>query len=314
MKLISQLACGALIVLHVTALFSNFVAPYPPEAQHRDFAWAPPAQVRIEDFHLVAYQPDANGKPIRHVLHWVHPTASGLRLFAAEGEGLIFLLGTDGLGRDQLSRLIHGSRVSLFTGLTAALLASITGAFLGTIAGFYGGRVDTLIMRLADLFMALPWMYLLLGARAFFPLNTNATLLVVAVVGLLGLVGWARPARLVRSITLEAKELHYVLSSLGFGAGHLYILRHHIWPEIVPTLTTYLSLAVPQYVLAETTLSFLGLGPGGGAASWGDLVAAASRLDVIDNYWWMLLPLPVLAAVFACYNTVATALSRVWSQ
>jgi peptide/nickel transport system permease protein len=300
---------AALTVLHAIALLAEFVAPYRPHAQHREHAWSPPAHFGLEGTRLVVTQRKSDGSDEPSRLIWFTHADGALRLFRAEA-GHVFLLGTDGLGRDQFSRFVHGARLSLFTGLFAALLASLAGIGAGLAAGYGKRLLDGFVMRLSDLFIALPWMYLLLATRAFFPLNTHSTLLMFATVGLLGLVGWARPARLVRNVVLEVKEREYVLAARGFGAGHAYILRRHIWPEVLPTAVTWFSLAVPQYVFAETTLSFLGLGPGGDVVSWGQLVASVSRLDVIENYWWMPLPLALLIAVFGCYAAVTHALTK----
>lgn len=222
-----------------------------------------------------------------------------------------FLLGTDGLGRDVLSRVLYGARVSLFSGLFAALLAAAVGTSLGGFAGYAGGWADRILMRIAELFLALPWMYLLLAARAFFPLNADPGLVFALMLGLLGLVGWARPARLVRGIVLSTKEKEFVLAARGFGATAPYLLRRHILPETYPTVAAYLSLAIPQYVLAEATLSFLGLGPGGSAPSWGSLLASLTSMEVLEHYWWMSIPALIFAAVFGCYTVVASGVRKV---
>ena len=293
----------ALVVLHVIAAFAAFVAPYEPSRQHREYPWTPPTPLRIDGLRLiVSSSGDSAGS---YPIHFLHRDRSGVHLFGVDEPGRIFLLGTDGLGRDQFSRLVYGARVSLFSGLTAALFSAFAGASLGAAAGFYGGRTDRLVMRLAELFLALPWMYLLLAARAFFPLSADPRAVFLALLALLGLVGWARPARLVRGIVLTTKERDFVLAARGFGASDLYLIRRHILPETYPTLATYLSLAIPQYVLAEATLSFLGLGFSGAVPSWGSLLAALTQFEVLDQYWWITVPAFVFAGVFACYNVVA---------
>lgn len=125
---------------------------------------------------------------------------------------------------------------------------------------------------------------------------------------LLGLIGWARPARLVRGIVLTVREREFVLAARGFGASDLYLIWHHVLPETIPALATYLSLAIPQYVLAEATLSFLGVGFSGAVPSWGSLLAALTHIHVLENYWWMTVPAVAFAAVFACYNVLVSGL------
>ncbi len=308
MRIAARASLIALLVLHVLAAMAGFVAPYDPTRQHRQHQWAPPTPLRIEGLRLVAYGRDDGGALTRYPVKLFPRGHDGRRLFGAGEPGKVFLMGTDGLGRDQFSRWIYGARTSLFSGLAAALLSAILGAGLGLAAGFYGGRADRLTMRAAELFLALPWMYLLLAMRAFFPLNADPRTLFLALLALLGAIGWARPARLVRGIVLSAKEREFVLAARGFGAPDSYLIWHHIAPATIPTLATYLSLAIPQYVLAEASLSFLGLGLGGSVPSWGSLLASLSQIEVLESYWWMTLPAAGFALVFGCYNELARGL------
>ncbi len=243
-----------------------------------------------------------------------YPPAEQHRENAWEAPGARFPLGTDGLGRDQWSRLVHGARISLYSGLAAGVLSAGLGLLLGGVAGLLGGWVDRMVTRLMELFLALPWMYLLLAARAFFPLETDARVVFTALLLLLGAIGWARPARLVRGIVMSVKERESVLAARGFGAGQWYLLRRHIVPETLPALATYLSLAIPQYVAAEVTLSFLGLGFSGSTPSWGSLVGRMGSLDVLTDAWWMGLPAVVLAVVFGCYSILSSALAETQRQ
>ncbi|MFN0105719.1 MAG: ABC transporter permease [Bryobacteraceae bacterium] len=299
-----------LIGIHLMAAFANFIAPYEPQAQHREHPWAPPTRVRFHGFGLIATVETDGTQTTAYPLKFLHRG----RLFAVDAPGKIFLFGTDALGRDQFSRLVYGSRVSLFSGVAAAAVSALLGLCFGGAAGFWGGFTDRIVMRIAELFLALPWMYLLLAARAFFPLNTDPRIVFVALLALLGAIGWARPARIVRGIVLSVKEREYVLASRGFGATPSYLLRRHILPEAYPAILTYLSLAIPQYILAEATLSFLGLGFSGEIPSWGSLIASLANLEVLQNYWWMSVPAAGLAAVFACYNHFFNALAGAESQ
>jgi peptide/nickel transport system permease protein len=231
-----------------------------------------------------------------------------LQHFGVDEPGRVFLLGSDGLGRDQLSRLLHGARISLFAGLLAAFLSLGAGFALGTLAGFYGRWIDALVMRAAELFLALPWLYLLFAVRAFLPLHVSpaeAFLLLVAVIGLLD---WARPARLVRGVVLSARERDYVLAARSFGASDVYLIRRHVAPQAAGVLFTQAALLVPQYVLAEVTLSFLGLGVSEPAASWGNMLASLQQYHVLSSYWWMWLPGAALVPLFLAYHAIADAL------
>lgn len=221
-----------------------------------------------------------------------------------------FWLGTDALGRDQLSRLLHGGRISLFSGIGAALLSAAIGGVLGLAAGFRGGWLDRTVMQAAEVFMSLPWTYMLLAVRAALPLDASPAAVLAGMLGLLAVVGWARPARLVRGIAMSARERHYVAAARGFGAGPWYLLRRHILPDVQPALSEFVCLAAPQFVAAEVTLSFLGLGLQEPAASWGTMLAAYTRFEVMTTAPWMASPAVVLALTALCYHGVFGSVRR----
>jgi peptide/nickel transport system permease protein len=149
-------------------------------------------------------------------------------LAGVELPGRLYLLGTDGLGRDQFSRLLYGGRISLFSGLLAAALSLGLGLALGALAGYYGGWLDEVIMRGAELILALPWLYCLLALRAFLPLSISPDQIMLLLILVMGLRGWARPARLIRGMVLSEKERGYALAARGFGASGLRLLVRHM--------------------------------------------------------------------------------------
>ena len=164
-------------------------------------------------------------------------------------------------------------------------------------------------MRVAELSMALPWLYLLFALRAFLPLQLSPTRAFLAIAVVIGLVGWARPARLVRGVVLSAKERGYVLAARGFGASDLYLVRQHIIPQAASVVLTQAALLVPQFVLGEVTLSFLGIGMGETVPSWGTMLGSI-QYHVLTTYWWMALPAFALIPVFFCYHVLAVALQH----
>jgi peptide/nickel transport system permease protein len=156
-------------------------------------------------------------------------------------------------------------------------------------------------MRLAELFLALPWLYLLFALRAFLPLAVSPLQAFFLIIAVLGAVGWARPARLVRGVVLSAKERDFVRAARGFGATSVYLLRRHILPEASSVLLTQAAILVPQFVLAEMTLSFLGLGVPEPVPSWGNLLSSLQQYSVLVSYWWMYLPAIIMMPFFLGY-------------
>jgi peptide/nickel transport system permease protein len=228
-------------------------------------------------------------------------------LFGVPAPARIYLLGADGFGRDQFSRVLYGGQVSLFAGILAAGLSAIAGLFLGMVAGMFGRPLDDVIMRVGEIFIALPWLYLLISVRAFLPLQMSSIATFTLVVAVIGLVGWGRPARLVRSVVLSARERTFVLAARGFGAGKFYLIRRHILPATMSVMLPQMALLVPLFMMAEVTLSFLGLGVGEPFPSWGNMLASAQQFHVISSYWWMLLPGLAPAPVFLACHALADA-------
>lgn len=297
-----RVTLGLLIGLHLSALFADLLAPYPYAEQHREYPFAAPMRVHFAGFRaFVSDRKDpARSWPVRLFIQG--------RLFGVEPPGVMFLLGTDAYGRDVLSRLLYGARVSLFTGLFAAVLALALGLAIGTTAGYFGGWADQILMRAGEVVMALPWIYLLLACRAFLPLHisTGQTFLLLIVV--IGGVGWVRPARLVRATVLTGKERDFVLAARGFGASNLYLVRRHVIPQTWSILLTQATVLVPQFVLAEVSLSFLGLGVGEPAPSWGNMLADGMQYHAMVSHPWLLIPgfavVPVLVCSLALTDVV----------
>ena len=323
----------ALVLLHGVVACAGFFAPYDPAEQNRDSAYVPPVRIHMVDasghFHLrpffYGYRPNEDSqkplredttKPIalrffvrgaRYQLFGLFPCR--MHLVGTES-GRLNILGSDAYGRDQFSRILYGGQISLLAGLLGTGITLLVGATVGIIAGYYGGWRDGLLMRLAELFVALPWLYLLFALRAFLPLAVSPIEAFVLVIVVLGTVGWARPARLVRGVVLSAKERDFVRAARGFGASDVYLLRRHILPATSSVLLTQAAILVPQFVLAEMTLSFLGLGVPEPAPSWGNLLANLQQYSVLVSYWWMYLPALAIVPFFLGYLGLASALQE----
>ena len=320
---------ASLIAIHLVVLLGGFLSPCDPTEQDRMRAFAPPTGLYFRDsdgLHLrpfvrqtriVGFGEYAEDQSTTYPLRFFCTGASysvlwTLRstrhLFCAEHSVPVALLGTDAFGRDVFSRLLYGAQISLGAGLMATLLSVLVGLAIGMAAGYQGGWADETLMGASELLITLPWLYLLLALRAFLPLHLSATdsfLLIVCVVAVLG---WARPARLVRGVVLGAKTQNFVAAARGFGASEWYIVRRHVLPSVWPVLLTQASLLVPLYVAAEVSLSFFALGVNEPTPSWGNMLAALQQYQVLTSYWWMLSPAVALCIVSVTYCFLADAL------
>jgi peptide/nickel transport system permease protein len=324
---------AALIAVHLLVVFAGFVAPYDASTQFREHPYAPPSRIHFRDeqghIHLqpfvyawrnngnfAEYEEDTGRiMPIRFFVRgdqyaMLHILESSVHLFGVEEPGRIFILGSDGYGRDQLSRLLFGGQISLFSGLLAAALSLALGLICGSAGGYYGGLLDALLMRISEVFLALPWLYLLFAVRAFLPLRMSPAGTFLLLIAIIGAVGWTRPARLVRGIVLSAKERNYVLAARGFGATEWYLLRRHVLPQTRGVLLTQAAILIPQFILTEVTLSFLGLGVAEPVPSWGNMLSALQQYNVLSSYWWMIIPGLVLIPIFLSYYVLARSLEQ----
>jgi ABC-type dipeptide/oligopeptide/nickel transport system permease subunit len=214
-----------------------------------------------------------------------------------------FPLGTDDLGRDRFSRLIYGTRVSLLLATAAAVLSCLAAAALGGIAGLAGGIADKVILGAADLFLSLPWLFLLLMARAFLPLNVSPLLSVTITFVLLGALGWATPAKVVRAALRKLGGSDFMLQARATGCSPSRLVWKHLIPNAMPILWAQLWITIPAYVLAETTLGMLGLGVMEPLPSWGNLLRELEG-GGISGHPWMLAPVILLAAVVGSFQLI----------
>lgn len=317
-----------LAALHAVVLFAGFFAPYDAREQDRDLPYAPPTRLHFvgaSGFHLrpFVYAPNSNDdgygedRSREYPVHFFvkgnsYPVLglfhSSSHLFGIDSPARIMLLGTDAFGRDEFSRLLFGGQISLAAGLLATSLTLLTAAVIGTVSGFYGGWIDEGLMGLSELFLALPWLYFLLGVRAFLPLHVSSAGTFLLLVGVIGLIGWARPARLVRGVVLSARNRNYVSAARGFGGSNVYILTRHILPETFGVLLTQAALLIPLYVAAEATLSFFGLGVSEPVPSWGNMLATLQHYSVLVSYGWLLAPAVALVVTSVIYGMLADAL------
>lgn len=201
------------------------------------------------------------------------------------------LLGTDGLGRDELARLLDGGRITLSVGIIAALVAMLIGTVYGAISGYYGGWIDTLLMRIVDVLLSIPTLFLLLFLAAMFHGSIVALMIVI------GATSWLGPARLVRGDVLTLKERLFVEAARSIGADDRRIIFRHVVPNAVGTIITTTTFMIASAMLAETALSYLGIGVRAPIPSWGNLLSGAQS-DIFAGAWWLILP-PGFAILFS---------------
>jgi peptide/nickel transport system permease protein len=211
-------------------------------------------------------------------------------------------LGTDDLGRDRFSRLLYGTRVSLMLAPAAALVSSVVAALVGGGAGFAGGWVESLIMSATDLFLSLPWLFLLITVRALLPLNVAPLTSVVITFALLGCLGWAGAARVVCADTRRLCHSDFMLQARASGGAGVRLLLHHLLPNLKPVLLAQFWISIPVFILAEANLSILGLGVAEPLPSWGSLLRELEGFSVLSAKPWQFVPLVLLIATVSCFH------------
>lgn len=214
------------------------------------------------------------------------------------------LLGTDDLGRDRLSRLLYGTRVSLLLAPAAALLASLLGLLVGGIAGFTGGWTERLIMAATDLFLSLPWLFLLLTVRAVLPLNVSPIVSVTITFALLGCLGWAGAARMICADARSMRESEFVLLARASGSSGLRLLWRHVVPNLRPIALAQFWISIPVFIITEANLGILGLGIAEPLPSWGSLLRELQGYSAITGQPAQFVPLILFIAVVGSFHLV----------
>lgn len=298
-----------LALLGAAAMAAPVLAPHAPSTQHADLGYAPPTPARvIRDgrLHRPFVYPLRVADRLERRFAADVTTRAPIRFF--EGGRLLttdpavwFILGADPLGRDVLSRILHGARLSLSVAVVAAVLTLAIGALAGAVAGFAGGAIDRSIMAVADFVVILPAAYVVVTLRASMPLVLSAPAVFWTMVMVLAAASWPLPARGVRAIVSAERKREYVEAAYAAGAGPVRILLRHLLPAARGHLGTQAFLLFPAFILAEATLSFLGLGFAEPSASWGVMLRDAGRVSAIVEAPWLLSP--AAAVVFSVLAT-----------
>ncbi len=239
---------------------------------------------------------------------WLGFIPGDIHLFGVEAPAQLFLFGADSFGRDVFSRILFGSRISLSVGLIGILITFTIGLFLGGFSGFYGGWIDEGMMRLTEILMSIPGLYLLIALRSVLPPELPSTVTYLLIVVILSFIGWPGMSRVIRGMVLSLKQREFVEAAKAMG----YPPRRIIWKHIIPNTATYIivsaTLSIPGYILGEAGLSFLGFGIREPQASWGLMLSQAQNLTALQNYPWLLIPGAFLFFAILAFNLFGDAI------
>ena len=329
-----------LLVLYSIAIFAEFFAPYTAHWKELDHAYCPPQvpsysfshgiHVRAVKLHIdpvtfqKAYAYDENeAVPLSFFVRGEEYRLWGLipcsRHFLgvdrdeyeeAGGAGVptFYFLGADKYGRDILSRIIYGSRISLSIGIVAIAITFLLGVSVGGVSGYLGGAVDNVIQRGIEIINSFPRLPLWLALGAAMPAEWSSLKIYFAITIVLSLLGWTRLARVVRGKLLSLREEDYAVAARLIGCSHARIIFRHLLPGFTSHIIVALTMSVPGMILGETSLSFLGLGIRPPIVSWGVMLQDCMNMQVVANYPWLLLPLIFIILTVLCFNFLGDGL------
>ncbi|MFT7057722.1 MAG: peptide/nickel transport system permease protein [Pseudorhodobacter sp.] len=322
-----------LLLIYFAILICEFLAPYSVHTRHTDFIYAPPQEVHIfRDGNLVApYSYGRDATLDMDTLKWnysddltdIQPLrffCSGesyqfwnlfeadLHLVCPSEGGELFLLGTDRLGRDVLSRTIYGARISLTIGIIGVMMSFVLGIVIGGLAGYHGGVFDLIVQRVIEVLQSIPSIPMWMALAAIIPVTWSPILVYVGITVVLSMLDWTGLARAVRSKLLALREEDYVLAAQLMGARSGRIIGRHLIPGFMSHLIASATLTIPGMILGETALSFLGIGLRAPITSWGILLTEARSVNIIALYPWLLFPVVPVILVILAFNFLGDGL------
>jgi peptide/nickel transport system permease protein len=316
-----------LLLLYALIPFVEFLSPYALRTRHADYVYFPPQRVyffhegRFAGPFVYGYSMTLNMDNLKREYHedrsrryrvrlltrgepyWLGGLwHSDLHLFGVEPGGTLFVLGTDRLGRDMLSRIIHGTRISLTVGLIGITVSFVLALIMGGLSGYYGGLLDIAIQRLIEVIRSFPELPLWMALSAALPARLDPILVYVGITVILGVIEWTGLARSVRGKLLSVREEDFVTGAVLAGGSPAYVIRKHLLPAFTSHLIVSATLSIPRMILGETALSFLGLGLRPPVTSWGVLLTEAQNMNAVALYPWLLFPVVMVVLTVLAFN------------
>tara|TARA_Y100000590_G_C15675928_1_gene998017 strand:- start:896 stop:1960 length:1065 start_codon:yes stop_codon:yes gene_type:complete len=314
-----------LLLLYFSIIISEFLAPYALDTRNRKYIFAPPQSIHFFDEgkfigpFVYGYKKKLNTETLEREYTVNKNKKYKIRFFCLGDEykfwgqiesrfhlicpsknGTLFLLGTDRLGRDMLSRIIYGTRISLTVGLIGITISFIIGITLGGLAGYFGGWIDSLVQRTIEIIRSFPELPLWMALSAALPATWSPVLIFLGITIILGLIDWTGLARAVRSKLLALREEDFATAAVLLGASPKRVIAKHLLPSFMSHLIASATLSIPAMILGETALSFLGLGLRPPVTSWGVLLNEAQNINAVALHPWLIIPVvPVIITVLA---------------
>jgi len=332
---LAKVSLYILISLYVIALFAQFIAPYSLQSYDSQYVNAKPMGIKFVDaegkFSLqpFIYGLKSDRDPVTMRKVFVSDTEkkypiklfvkaeeykflglipTSIHLFGVDDPGRVFILGTDGMGRDLFSRIVLGSQISLTIPLVGVGISFVLGLIIGGISGYYGGWLDSLIQRIIEIIRSFPTLPLWMALSAAIPPRIPVVTMYLYIVIIFAFIGWTDLARVVRGKFISLKNEDYVVAARIAGVSDGKIIVRHLMPGFMSYLVVATTLAIPSMILGETAMSFLGLGVRAPATSWGVLLQEAQKIENVALHPWKLIPLGAVILTVLTFNFVGDGL------